>query len=163
MILPNYSSIYLSDMDDETIFNQLNPIDLSTNPLVINIEHLGDSQLSALENLENYFELYHKSSLPYGIYIISSCTDYDGKLFVCQNFKDLPRFYHHKSRPLNSKESSAYKKVKLKQQNLKNIQNDDFVPTMNRYAEGHKKIYELEQELNFIKKINIGLDKYYGK
>ncbi len=163
MILPNYSSIYLSDHDDETIFNQLNPIDLSTNPLVINIEHLGESQLSALENLENYFDLYQKSTLPYGVYIISSCTDYDGKLFVCQNFKELPQFYHQKSRPLNSKESTAFKKMKLKQKNLKNIQNGDFLPTMNRYAEGHKRIYDLEKELSFLKKVNQGLDKYYGK
>ncbi len=163
MALPSFKNVHIASEKKETIFSQLKKINWDESPIVLNVLHLLEFQLEALENIDLFFEANPNNKLPYQVYAFGKCPLYTGPLYLAREVKELPRFYNQKTRPLNAKENGVMNKVLLKRTNLVNLRSSEYIPVLNQYAHAHKKISLLNKELDFINEVQIGLRKYYGK
>ena len=163
MIIPNYKTIVLNGQDKQIIHQKLSSVDWNNSPVVINIIQLKEMQIKVLSILEECFEQMSLSLFPYGIYILAYCPEYKGKLTIVNSTKELPQFFQQKTRQLNSKENFALNKVTLKRSNLQGLRGEEYQTLLKYYADNHKKIHHLQSEFLFLDKVNLQLDKYYGK
>lgn len=163
MTLPNYKNIIIKNPTKDSIFEQLSRVNWSQSPMVLTVSQLEENQFQALEHIDSFFNERPKINLPYAIYVLGDCPDYTGPLYITSEIGNLPKFYNFKSRSLNTKESSMMNKVLLKRENLSNLRSSEYLPILESYAKEHKKINFITQELEYLKNLNMGLDKYYGK
>ncbi|MDP7320434.1 MAG: hypothetical protein QF441_07480 [Bacteriovoracaceae bacterium] len=153
MNIPCYKFVRLAGATQEQVFSVLRNVSFKEAPVVIQVEHLDSDQITALKNIELFYNNYSLGKLPYGLYILSSEKKYDGHLTVINSQKKLPDFYKHKNRALNSKENLLMNKVNLKRTNLANIRPDEYELTLKIYANGQKALYYLNSEYEYLKKI----------
>lgn len=163
MTLPCYEFIKIESHQPEKLYEQLVPLKFGTLPIVLVIDHLAQNQLSILIEIEKYFEHHKYPTLPYSIYIIADCPDYNGPLFTAKSTKYLPQFFNKKPKALNSKESSFYNKIQLKQENFKNLNSKEYTEILRNFSTGHRSISQKQNFLVYLEKINKGLKDYYGK
>jgi hypothetical protein len=161
MALPSYKNILINSSQKEMIFNQLTIVKWDESPMVLTINHLEEKQLEALDHIDEFFEEKPIKDLPYSVYILGVCPEYTGPLFMASEVSKLPQFFNFKTRSLNTKENNMMKKVQLKQANLLNMRASEYLPAINKYAESHKKIAQINKETNYYLQIKNGLDKDY--
>lgn len=118
---------------DEQSFNE--------RPHVISLQKFPEKQIELVQVLDDYFI---DKSFIYPVYILSQVTDYPTRLTLIQELSEVPRYYKQKSKQLNIKENLVFSKIKLKQNQLTNINMLEIKPILDQYAYDHKIIYEKE-------------------
>ncbi len=153
MFVPSYKIIYLSSHTVKDIAVQVRGINFSSCPVVFHVLNLGDNQAEAIINLEAQLGALSVGIIPYGVYIVGEYAEYDGHFDLLPSQNLLPALYKQKSKNLNSKENSLLKKIELKKEKFKSIQNKDFLPVINKYAKEHKNLNILFQENTYLEHI----------
>ncbi len=153
MPLPVYKLIHVNSHIKDAIETQLTKIKFEQTPLILNLTNLGNFQSEAIEHIENYLDKKGIKIIPYAIYIIGRVPEYSGRLTVIENKEYLPKHFYQRTKNLNNKENALLKKIELKNEHFKSIQNKDFYPTLINYAENHKKIYQLSEENSYLEEI----------
>lgn len=163
MNAPCYQIVKLQSHDPRIIHGQILNFNFTSSPVVISMEHLGQHQLDCLNTIEKFYLKYGFPKLPYSIYIIADCPEYEGPLFIVNDKSSLPQFFNKKERTLNSKESNFLNKIKLKQENFKSLVAKEYMNSIKAYSLGHRDISQKQNFLVYLEKINKGLREYYGK
>ena len=141
------------------IYSQLDQIDFGGNPFIFEMGHMIAKQDEALGNIENYIKEHQINRFTYPIVIIANAKNYTGDLMVVNNIQNIPQFFKNKSRQLNTKEAQKLKSVQLKQTHMENLILEDFEPTLNNYAKSHKRVFELNNQYEFLKAIGRKIKK----
>lgn len=163
MPLPCYQYIKIQSHDPRIINGQLSNLVFNRVPLVLEIDHLGQMQFDCLMIIENFVIKNHIKKLPYSVYIVTTCTQYDGQLYTVKSKSELPQFFNKKNKTLNSKEVQYLNKIELKQANFKGLVESEYMSALNRYANGHRRISQKQNFLVYLETINKGLKDYYGQ
>ncbi len=157
MALPSYKNINIVSEKKAQIYAVLKKIDWTEAPIVLNILHMGNEQLSILETIDEYFEEYPKNLLPYPVYALADCKYYTGPIYTAKEVRELPKFYNQKSRPLNAKENTIMSKVTLKKANLSNLRSAEYWPILKHYSDVHRNISSLQKEKSYYEEIKKAL------
>lgn len=161
MSLPCYKIIHLNSIEPRMIVSQLSKLNFYESPIVLNIEHLEDKQSEAIEYIDDYFVESGIDLFPYSVYVIGDCPFYTGKIFVAKDKASLPQFFNQKTKILNVKENSINAKVNLKKQKFLGIKSSVYKPVIKEYGRTHKRIYQLQREMDFLNTITTDLEKYF--
>jgi hypothetical protein len=154
MAIPTFKKVTINSQQKRMIYAQLDQHEFGSFPYIFSIHHLVKMQSETLQNIEDYILDHHISIFPYPIYVIGNVQNYNGSLNVVSDIKYIPKFYDQKEKQLNSKEEQLFSKVILKQKNLSNLQDIDFLPILSEYARTHKSISLLNSELDYLSAIN---------
>ena len=150
MAPPIIKQIELLSNMKTNVHHFLNEQDFNERPTVISLMKFPDEQEPLLEMIEEYFE---NKFFIYPVYILSSMPEFPTQLNVIDNLNQVPKFYKQKSKQLNIKENLIYNKIKLKQEQLKSINQSETTPTIKNYAFEHKIISEKESFNKYLKDI----------
>ena len=153
MNLPNYTIIHITSSKEEYIHQELSKVEFQQYPIVFNLLGLKEHQLSVIVQIENYLDINNIFTMPYGVYIISDCIDYGGKLTICPEPGLLPQFYKQKTKNLNNKENNLLKKINMKRESYRSLQRKDYLRAIQQYAKGHRALYHVFQECNYYERL----------
>ena len=150
MSFPVYKKISINSHQKRLIYSQLDQVDFGHQPFVFEMSHMITKQDEALTNIEAYLNEHSINRFTYPLIIISNIQNYTGSLMVVNSLDKVPRFFKNKSKQLSTKENQKLKYVELKQTHMENLILEEFEPIIKEYTRSHKKIYQLNNENEFL-------------
>jgi hypothetical protein len=162
MPVPSYKQVNIKSSLKAEVYNQLNTHQFGQVPYVLNIDHLED-QMMALASIEDYFSDKEIPQYPYPIYVISTLENFGGQLKIFRSFQECPQFFRQKVKQLNVKENKILQRIYLKQNKLKNIKEEEFLPHLKEYSSNHTRLYEMRWEELFYQKLKEKLVAYHDQ
>lgn len=150
MAPPIIKQIELLSDKKENIFQFLSEHNFNERPTVISLLKFKDTQEQLISILEEFFE---EKSFIYPAYILTTMIEYPTTLNMVESLNQVPKFYRQKSKQLNIKENLVFNKIKLKQEQLKSINQEEIGPILREYSKEHKIINDKELFNNYMKKI----------
>lgn len=139
----------LTDKRD-SLFSYLNELNFDERPIFISLKKFPEKELELVELLEEYFS--NKNYL-YNVYVQTQFLNLPSVLNLVRGIEEVPKFYKHKTKQLNMKENAVFNKIKLKQDQLKNINKSEVLPVLKAYANDHKKIKSKSDFLVYVKDV----------
>lgn len=156
MVPPIVKTIELLSDKQLNIVQLLNDQCFNERPHLISLQKFPEKQVELIQILDDYFI---DKSIIYPIYILTSVVDYPTQLSLVEDVSEVPKYYKQKNKQLNIKENLVFNKIKLKQNQLKNINQNEIRPIVDRYAYDHKIVFEHECFNNFMLEIIKGIRK----
>jgi hypothetical protein len=155
MSLPVYQQINISGQSFEELAMNLNPDINLRHPVAFNLKALDlDHQRETIGLIENYFAEQNLSfKFPYPIFVVSDHEPSICRLPLVKEVGELPKFFAQRESKMNVKESHLAGKNKLLQQEVKNSDASSNQKNIECYAEDHRKIHELDVEIQFYREI----------
>lgn len=135
------------------IFSQLDQLDFGTHPYIFELSQMITKQEETLTHIDDYLREHNINTYTYPLIVIANVQNYIGNLMVRDDISKCPKFYKRKTKQLNTKENQKLKYVQLKQIHMENLLLEEFQPIIDDYTKSHKKIFQLENELNYLNKI----------
>lgn len=155
MGLPIYQHINVRTIQLEDLKNLLQKEMNSRHPVALNLKHLDlDQQREMIGLIENYFATSNLSfKFPYPVYLVMDHEKTITQMPSVKNLEELPRFFAQKESKMNVKESHLLERNKLLQQEISNVNPEEAHEEIRRYADLHRKVFELEKERLFYRSI----------
>lgn len=160
--MPVYHHIHLKTDNLDEIAAKLTTDMNLRNPIAFHLEHMTpDQQREIIGVIENYFDAQNVSfEFPYPIYLIATVEKSSTGMPVVKTQNELPRFFLQKEGRMNVKETHLVLKNKLLHQEIRNVDSSLLRTEIEKFAETHREIYELETEMAFYQDL---LNKLKGK
>jgi hypothetical protein len=133
-----------------SLFAYLSEQNFNERPIFISLKKFPEKQFELIEMLDEYFT---QRNFLYEVYVQTDLVNYPSSLNLVKSIEEVPRFFKHKAKQLNLKENAVFNKIKLKQEQLKNINQNDVLPILKDYAFRHKEIKSKNDFLNYTKNI----------
>lgn len=155
MGLPIYQHVNVRTIQLEDLKNLLHKEMNLRHPVALNLKHLDlDQQREMIGLIENYFVTSNFSfKFPYPVYLVMDHEKTISQMPSVKNLEDLPRFFSQKESKMNVKETHLLERNKLLQQEIANANPMEGQEEIQRYADFHKKVFELEKERLFYRSV----------
>ncbi len=153
--MPIYQHVNVNAIQLEDLKNFLNEDMNTRHPVALNLKQLDlEQQREIIGLIENYFSINNISyKFPYPVYLITDHQRTITLMPTVKSIEELPRFFYQKDSKLNVKESHLLQRNALLQQEIKNADAEFVTETTKSYSSIHRKVHELDKELQFYRSI----------